>query len=268
MKYKFVFLDLDGTLLSRSEKISNATRESLLRAQRRGITAVINSGRTAFDIERILNKNRLQMSYIALNGAYMYDVFSRTVVYRKGFDSKMCTAISNVSRQLSVPGLWCTEKRTFSQSLQSVFSVGSNFIIPMARERRDEKKHPQFLKYSVFCSDAERMSLVRKKFESLAMLEISASAPTLLELNAKGVTKGTGMLRFLDHCGYVPEEAVAIGDYENDISMIRTAGLGVAMGNAIAVVKEAADFVTDTNTRNGVGKLLDSLPNNGDSFVL
>jgi hydroxymethylpyrimidine pyrophosphatase-like HAD family hydrolase len=66
-----------------------------------------------------------------------------------------------------------------------------------------------------------------------------------------------GMEHLLSYYGISCNEAIAVGDNGNDLSMIGTAGLGVAMGNAIYKVKEAANYVTDTNNHNGVAKVLD-----------
>ena len=72
----------------------------------------------------------------------------------------------------------------------------------------------------------------------------------------KGVTKAYGIQLLAQELGIEQAEVMAIGDEENDLSMIAYAGVGVAMGNAISAVKEAADVVTATNEEDGVAKIV------------
>ena len=78
-----------------------------------------------------------------------------------------------------------------------------------------------------------------------------------LEINYKDVSKGNAIKSLLDKYNIKEEELVCIGDNENDISMIKLAGLGIAMGNAISEVKNIADYITDTNKRDGVAKAIE-----------
>jgi hypothetical protein len=77
-------------------------------------------------------------------------------------------------------------------------------------------------------------------------LEVASSGTANLELTRKGVTKGEGVAILARHFGLQRREIIGIGDNENDLPMIEYAGLGVAMGNAVARVKEKADAVTAT----------------------
>ena len=78
-----------------------------------------------------------------------------------------------------------------------------------------------------------------------------------VEVNAAGVDKGTGMLRLGRLLGIRPGEIMTCGDGNNDLPMIRAAGLGVAMGNAIDEVKQAADYITCTNDEDGAAKAIE-----------
>ncbi len=72
------------------------------------------------------------------------------------------------------------------------------------------------------------------------------------DLIAKGGDKPTGIQKVMEHFGYAREEIAAIGDGENDISMMKFAGIGIAMGNAEEAVKQAADYVTDPLSEDGL----------------
>jgi Cof subfamily protein (haloacid dehalogenase superfamily) len=88
-------------------------------------------------------------------------------------------------------------------------------------------------------------------------IEITTSKPEYLEFTHRDATKGKALEYLAVAKGIVKEDIIAIGDSFNDISMIQYAGLGVAMGNAPAEVKEYADYVTGTNDEDGVAQVID-----------
>lgn len=85
---------------------------------------------------------------------------------------------------------------------------------------------------------------------------IVRSAPFYLEFLGKTTNKGTALKTLCTNLNIPIENAIAVGDEENDQHMIKYAGLGVAMGNARNSIKEIADYVTDTNNENGVAKVI------------
>ena len=87
--------------------------------------------------------------------------------------------------------------------------------------------------------------------------EIIKTRDVLLEFMPKGVTKAYGCQLLAEHLGITADEVMAIGDEENDLPMIEYAGLGVAMENAVPMVKAAADVVTASNTNDGVAQVVE-----------
>ena len=88
--------------------------------------------------------------------------------------------------------------------------------------------------------------------------EVIKSRDMLLEFMPKGVTKAYGLSLLVRDLGLKQTEVMSIGDEENDLSMIEYAGMGVAMGNAVAQVKAVADIVTATNEEDGVAKVVET----------
>lgn len=107
-------------------------------------------------------------------------------------------------------------------------------------------------KINVFLADLSDKESLREELSSVEGLAISSSMYNNLEINAEAATKGNALLWLADHLGIPREETMAFGDGENDISMLKAAGTGVAMGNASDHVKAAADEVTLTNEQDGV----------------
>ena len=83
-------------------------------------------------------------------------------------------------------------------------------------------------------------------------VEATTSLGSNIELNAPGVTKGSGLLALAEKLGLRRDQVMAVGDSGNDLSMIEDAGLGVAMGNATPEILAAADAVTADNNHDGV----------------
>ena len=78
-----------------------------------------------------------------------------------------------------------------------------------------------------------------------------------MEVTAQAATKGEALLRVCRYFGLLPENCIAFGDSGNDISMLKLAGIGAAMGNASDDVKAAADIITDTNDNDGVAQIIE-----------
>jgi len=90
-------------------------------------------------------------------------------------------------------------------------------------------------------------------------LTVVQTAPFYLEIIPKAINKGQGLRDVCAALGIAPTHTIAFGDAANDIPMLQAAGLGVAMGNAQEAVKQAADRVTDTNNRDGIAKILETV---------
>ena len=86
----------------------------------------------------------------------------------------------------------------------------------------------------------------------MGRLSVYRSEPYFIEVMARGVSKGDAVAGLLERLGIGREDAIACGDGFNDLSMIRYAGVGVAMGNAQQAIKDEADVVTLSNDEDGL----------------
>jgi hydroxymethylpyrimidine pyrophosphatase-like HAD family hydrolase len=89
-----------------------------------------------------------------------------------------------------------------------------------------------------------------------------ATLPVSLEITARGADKANALRRVCSYIGIDPRAVAAIGDGANDYALLQVAGTGVAMGHAPRAVRDAADWVTDTNDRDGVALAIRRLLNN------
>ncbi len=114
----------------------------------------------------------------------------------------------------------------------------------------------EWLKFGFDIEDDDIRNEVLEELRKNKELEITNSSPTNIEVNALGINKAAALAKVTEKLGFTMENVMAMGDSLNDIAMIKEAGLGVAMGNAQDIVKETADYITDTNIEDGVAKAI------------
>lgn len=248
---KLIFLDLDGTLLSDDKQISQENIIALQKAQSMGHRLAFTSGRPMHGGKVFLDRMSLDYRgcfYIGYQGAVIFDLEKQCYIkkspmprpdleellhflHRRGhylqcFDTKSLYCLS-----------YTEQTRRYCEVTQEPVEV-----VEHIREMADHDI------YKVMVIDYENketlLSLEQECKRRSAGCQSFFSSPWFYEFCAKDVNKGAA-LRFLS--GYLdwdPADTVAIGDEENDISMLREAGLGIAMKNARPEICQWADVVT------------------------
>ena len=131
----------------------------------------------------------------------------------------------------------------------------------MANRRREEIARP-FYKIVFLHCDGARIEALAELLHSHPLTDRSSyirSEYELYEILPKGSCKGEGLRRLAAHLGIPMEKTIAIGDYDNDVSMIRAARLGVAVANAVPEAKAAADLVTVSNDESAIARIIYAL---------
>ena len=131
--------------------------------------------------------------------------------------------------------------------------------IPLKYRAVEEMDHTLRFPKVMMIDEPEKLdrALAMMPAEAFERFNIMKSAPFYLEILSKRVDKGTGVKMLADHLGIAQENIMALGDQGNDIAMVNYAGVGVAMGNAIPELKEIAQFVTGTNSEDGVAMAIE-----------
>lgn len=256
---KLFVTDIDGTLLPGGTSIVPAENVEAVRAMlAAGVKVVIATGRmycAALPIAKQLGDN---IPIIAYNGALIKSSAS-DVLYAKYLDES--TAIKLISffeergwylqsysgDMLYVPERnECVELYEKSQKVAAI-EVGWEGL----RERA--KDVPKLLSVSLdTAAISERLNIVKEAFGD--ELEVTRSTPQFAEFMAYGISKASAIKILADKFGIDNAEILAIGDSDNDLQMIASVGCGVAMGNAVEVVKASTPRITDTCERGGFAK--------------
>ncbi|MCR5343269.1 MAG: Cof-type HAD-IIB family hydrolase [Butyrivibrio sp.] len=262
---KIFFTDLDGTLLTKEKKVTPATMDALKKFTDAGNHFVISTGRALDSAKAVQIENDLFFpgSYlIAFNGSEIYDCDAKKDVYRTGVPFDLVPQIFALAEEY---GVHC---HTYNDD---------NLISPAEDEELSYYRRVIKTPYIVtddICSelpdvpckiigielhDKEKIDRFKDAVDILGKGKITTlySNPFYLEIFNSEAGKGSAVTRLADHLGIPHKNTIAAGDEENDISMIKAAGLGVAMINGVPMVKEAADIITEAdNDNDGLASIL------------
>lgn len=279
---KLVACDLDGTLFNNNMSVSQENIAAIKAAQKNEIEFLVTTGRAPKESKILIQEAGLKTGFINLNGALVYNQTGKLLIKHPlsrstakkiiellredGFYFEINTIdhiytedinqrISNVARLMVNlnPGM------TFKEAV--AVSAGNKSIMNMTAidsfEELLKNKNEEIMKIVAFDSRGhEAFSDTIKDLNSLGDLAVTSSGSSNIEINNIRAQKGTALLDYAKLKGIKRDEIAAIGDNLNDESMIREAGTGVAMGNAIPAIKKLAQVVTKSNNENGVAFIL------------
>ncbi|GIM29475.1 haloacid dehalogenase [Clostridium polyendosporum] len=271
MKYKLVCVDMDGTLLNKRRKISEETKRVLQKAHDLGVHIVITTGRVFNNAAYYSNLIGVKSPVIAANGAIIREKDKDEIIYKKDLDRNICLEIFKIAKKHNVTPHYHTMENIFvgnrihkffvnlliAKPLPKEHEVAVTYIGSMNQWEEIFKTHGgDIVKCIIVHQSVSRLKKVREELEKIKNVEVVSSNKYNIEVIAKGVSKGGAVEALAKYYGLKREEVICIGDNENDLSMIKYAGLGVAMGNSIDIVKKNADYITDSNDKDGVAKVI------------
>ena len=236
MKYKLIVLDLDGTLTNSKKEITPRNRETLIRIQEQGIRLVLASGRPTYGIVPLANELRMNEFggfILSYNGGEIINWETKEMVYENVLPNEVVPMLYECARTHQLSILTYDGADIITENSQDPYVQKEAFLNKMA---------------------------VRETKLSLRLqghINVFRSEPYFLELVPQGIDKALSLAVLLKEIGVAREEVIAMGDGYNDLSMIKFAGLGIAMGNAQEPVKKAANYITLSNEEDGVAEAID-----------
>lgn len=268
-KIKLLALDVDGTLFTDLGLVTKESIQAIKAAQAAGVTVIIASGRD-FDGVPLGQLAEVNIPYvITTNGAAVYKVEGRQCLAEQCLPIDKVAPIVDVlmTKEVHISAFIDGHKRTPPHVDQYIKNLG---VPEHIKEHLANSPHTMdsFIDY-VHSKDAkiQKITLNFQQLEDGTYLNRAEVADMLyscpdisvvnggffnLEMTAKGVNKGKGLQMLAEKLGISMDETMAIGDSENDLDMLKMAGLGLAMENAADNIKAAADAVTLSNENNGV----------------
>lgn len=264
--YKLVAIDLDGTLVTDDKKLTSRTIISLKKALNKNVKIMITSARSFYRLERYIDEldlRRKNQYTICFNGAMIVENSSNNVLYSKNLDNKEVKEIISLGKRLNIPIMLYSKNAHIAEQTPDVIKKNKNAKgINLKIEKFNEidfNREDNYIYKIVFMDKSERITKVRKNIpkEIINKYEVTSSVPEYIEFVKKGIKKSEAIKFIMKECQIQQEEVIAVGDGENDIEMIKFAGIGVAMGNANNYVKENADYITTSNNDDGVSRVIE-----------
>lgn len=261
-------LDLDGTVFDDRKEITPRTLAAMRAAIDRGVIVLPATGRPVSGVpEQFLHMQGVRYA-LTSNGATVTELATGRRLVELTFDAEEAMRIYDVLSPFECAMSIFIDGKTYTstENLERLEKFCPPALLPYLKESRvgvDDmhdfmRRHAHGIeKFSILYADYATRDAARKAVTSCCRVEATSSLGCNLELNAPGVTKGQALLTLAETLGFSRDQVMACGDSDNDLAMLRMAGLGVAMGNAEPEVKQAADAIVADNNHDGVAEAID-----------
>lgn len=269
MAVKMILLDLDGTLLTGDKKISPRNYAALERCAESGIHVVPSTGRFYGGMPQVVRELPFVRYVVAVNGAQIYDAKEDKILFREEIVPADALRICHELDKLPViydcylDGWGYMDETMYAQIDRFISDPRVNQMVKTLRRPVHDfkgflaRENRPLQKIQMFFADMDRRARELERLPRLFPdMGVSSSIANNIEFNAKNANKGEALRFLCRHLGLGVEESMSFGDSGNDLSMIVAAGTGVAMANADPSLLAAADYITDTNDRDGVAKAI------------
>lgn len=269
-RIRLLALDVDGTLLTDDLQIMPTTREAVQQVISQGVQVVLASARGPNALSSIMKELEISGLAICYTGALTCRLYP---------NQQAAMEVVNEQR-VSLSSARLVLSKALEEDISIGWFIGENWYVP----KIDQALHHESMITGVtpivypdlvhFTNAPHKLQAIVGEASLVPRLNTLArmlpsdctgqfSYETYLEIIHRGVDKSTALLALGQQLGITPYEMVAIGDMDNDVAMLQMVALGIAMGNAPVNVKAEADWVTDTNNRDGVAVAIERLKADG-----
>ena len=248
-RIRAVFFDIDGTLVGFKHKvITDRTIAALQKLRDQGILLIIASGRPR---NLILNlKDYPFDGYITMNGTYV--TYGDEVLLDRPIEKSQSALVARISDEKGFPCVAFSAdvaainfENEITARLNKLLNIGSFPIMPM---EEFAEKYPVY-QYTVYVTPEDQETYFSRTRKGTVWHRWHPEMADSIPVDA---SKAVAVEAVLKHLGISREETLSFGDGGNDMAMLQSTGIGVAMGNAMDEVKEIADFVTKDADEDGI----------------
>ncbi|GAB6168267.1 Cof-type HAD-IIB family hydrolase [Clostridium carnis] len=270
-KIKLICIDMDGTLLNSKHEVSEENKNALKQAKAKGINVAITTGRLFASARYYSNLIGIDAPVIASNGAYIKNKYNDIAILENTISTDVLIKIYEIVKKYNLFinfNTWDTVLRETDLPSTHAYVKMNEMLVPNERVKfvinedltESIKKLDGKIIKGIVIEDFDKEKLLACKEELKETfgekLHVVSSGTNNFEIMNGNSSKGSAVAYLADTLGIDASNVMCIGDSENDISMIQYAGVGVAMGNALDIVKEVANDITSTNEESGVAKAI------------
>ncbi len=280
-RYRLLAIDIDGTLVNSRDELTPATRAALVRAGEAGIQVVLATGRRYSRTLHLVEPLGIDVPLVTASGALIKDPHDHRTLYRAEFGpGVLCRTLATID-ECGFEPVVCADTyhegfdfyRTSDEVATPELSEYIRLNPGCGRLWPDLVVSPPIGVFAAFSMGTRDQMIGLRDALSAAVpgklsthvLRSPKYTGFMCEVAPEGVTKWSGIRRLAHGWGVSDEEICAVGDDVNDVPMIRAAGLGVAMGNALPEVKAAADRIAPSHDADGLVHVVDWLLNDSST---
>lgn len=284
--YKFIAIDIDGTLLNSKGQLSTRTKDAIRRVSMSGVKVVLTSGRVTSSTKKIAEDVNSDRYIICDNGSIIYDRFENKILHESYINKDIALNILDKCIENDIYYMVFTTKKIIVKDLKHMAlafykqrhhcrdeATGISEIVYGGRNCVEEIEEP-ITRIIVCDQDRAVYNSIVNKLKSYKEVDLMIAphvstkrivdgekeiflSYSYAELLPKNTNKWSAIEKLIDTLNIKPHEVIAIGDNFNDVDMIKNAGLGVAMNNGSPVAKEVASVVAPSNDKDGVAVVLE-----------
>jgi len=261
MAIKLVALDLDDTLLAPNLRISQESIRSIQKVRQQKVRITISTGRMFLSALPYAMQLGIDVPLITYQGALVKNSLSGEVLYYKPVPGELAHEIMNIFKDCGVHYHSYFDDRLVMETLSEegkAYSLLAGVEATVVNDLAESLETNDAMKIMAISRDEEKLLAMERHLKSsyADKLHITRSKPHFLEVMHPEADKSKALEVIARHYKIDREEVMAIGDSYNDMEMIKWAGVGVAMGNAVQALQDRADFVTASNIEEGVAAAL------------
>jgi len=269
MVIKLIVTDIDGTIMKYKGGFNQSVIDCIKKLDESGIKVIPVTGRMHKSAKKVADELGLKNPIVSYQGALVKDnTPEENILYERYIPNDLTEKIIKYAKSQKIhinlymnDDLYVEQENEFTQKYAGHQKIPYN-VIQFSDLQIDKVNKVLLIDYN----DADKVTFIKKQLQSdFPDLYIVKSTDYFCEICNKEATKGHGVKCIQDYYGISKSETLAIGDHDNDLELLLSGGVAVAMGNATENLKQVATYITDTVDNDGFVKAVEKFVKEGVS---
>lgn len=253
-----IAIDSDGTLRHSDGSISDRTKKIVQKLVRKGNIITICTARPRYHTLKISEEVGINRFLISSNGTEVYDNLNNKIIYSAYLSPKYCKKIYSDVENIDVRAIFVCDNIEYATGF-----IRNDSQILLNKSNIDTMLARNIKQIMIIGKDKEKIKRYKNKVKKYNLNIIDTSSDSKEEIwfsiISNKASKGVALKKLAGYLNIPMYQTVAIGNDNNDLSMIQVAEVGIAVENATNELKKIANYITDSNDDDGVAKILEKL---------